>query len=346
MLTLRQRKGLENTSDAPVPCHLYKRAMAPVRPFKVFISYTHEDEDFRKRLEQTLKVLKRQGLLDYWRDRSLLPGVDVDSAITTALGESDIVLLLVSPAWQASDWCQREAGLSLERATSGSCHVVPIILRPSDHTGEAYFRLLALPTDARPISTASNQDVAWLDVSTGLRGIIDAMRQKLVRPTPSPVEQAPGVPNQEVPPVAPRLMEFAEVDVLSLFMKNLGQFNRRSMQAEAKSNLKGLYTASKSYYQEKDCYPATFEVAGFRPELGARYFYIAGDNVTGGTSAHGPRITLKRARTELERLGIVTHMSAQSFLVVAVTQLENGKPFDVWLISSDDGTPVNVQAGV
>lgn len=82
----------------------------------VFFSYSHEDEELRNRLEKHLALLKRQGLVDAWHDRRILAGSDLDQAISANLESADIVLLLVSADFLASDYCySRGMGRAMER---------------------------------------------------------------------------------------------------------------------------------------------------------------------------------------------------------------------------------------
>jgi len=61
---------------------------------------------------------------------------------------------------------------------------------------------------------------------------------------------------------------------------NFIKFQSRSKQSEAKANLKGIFMAQKSWYQEKDTYTTAVSHVGFTPERGNRYAYRLG---AGGT---------------------------------------------------------------
>jgi type IV pilus assembly protein PilA len=54
---------------------------------------------------------------------------------------------------------------------------------------------------------------------------------------------------------------------------NFMRFQARAKQSEAKANLKALYTAQRSYFQEKDKYLTNVLEVGFSPERGNRYAY-------------------------------------------------------------------------
>jgi type IV pilus assembly protein PilA len=60
----------------------------------------------------------------------------------------------------------------------------------------------------------------------------------------------------------------------AIAIPNFIRFQARSKQGEAKSNLKSLFTAERSYYQEKDKYVNTINDIGFGPERANRYAYM------------------------------------------------------------------------
>ncbi len=67
----------------------------------------------------------------------------------------------------------------------------------------------------------------------------------------------------------------------AIAIPNFIRFQARSKQSEAKSNMKSLFTAQKSYYQEKDRYSQLVKVIGFAPERGNRYAYYNGPIASG-----------------------------------------------------------------
>ena len=56
----------------------------------------------------------------------------------------------------------------------------------------------------------------------------------------------------------------------ALAIPNFIRFQARSKQSEVKANLKSLFTAERSYFQEKDTYSCNIRVIGFNPERGNR----------------------------------------------------------------------------
>ena len=62
----------------------------------------------------------------------------------------------------------------------------------------------------------------------------------------------------------------------ALAIPNFIRFQARSKQSEAKANLKSLFTAQRSWYQEHDSYDQFVHKIGFNPERGNRYAYWNG----------------------------------------------------------------------
>src|SRR5450759_3630163 len=140
------------------------------QPIEVFYSYAHEDEAFRNTLEKHLSLLRRQGLITAWHNRQILPGTDWAQALDTHLERASVILLLISADFLASDYCYGiEMKRALERHQANEARVIPILLRAVDWKDAPFAHLQALPTDAKPITTWSNQDEALADVAAGLR---------------------------------------------------------------------------------------------------------------------------------------------------------------------------------
>jgi molecular chaperone DnaK len=146
---------------------------APV--LSAFVSYSHKDERYRQALDTSIAQLKRNGLISVWYDRKILPGQQWDKEIDKSLEMADIILVLVSPDFLASDYAYtREMQKAIERHHAGLTTVIPVILRPSDWRHSPLGELQALPSNGRPISIWSKRDQAWLNVVDGLRRLVSS----------------------------------------------------------------------------------------------------------------------------------------------------------------------------
>jgi internalin A len=97
---------------------------------RLFYSYSHKDENLRNELETHLKLLQRQGLIDTWHDRKIEAGDEWKQKIDENLEQADIILLLVSADFIASDYCyEKEMRRALERHENNETRVIPVIIR-------------------------------------------------------------------------------------------------------------------------------------------------------------------------------------------------------------------------
>ena len=136
----------------------------------LFYSYSHRDERYRQRLEKHLAPLKREGVVSDWRDREISAGTDWASEISKHLDSADIILLLISADFIASDFCwSKEMSRALERHSQGVARVIPVIVQPVDWSGAPFGKLQALPKDGKPVTLWTNKEAAWVDVARGIR---------------------------------------------------------------------------------------------------------------------------------------------------------------------------------
>lgn len=159
----------------------------------VFFSYSHADEALRDQLEKQLSMLKRQGVIETWHDRRIGAGQEIDRTIDSHIEADDIILLLVSPDFLASDYCyEKEMLRAVARHDAGEAIVVPVILRACDWHGAPFGKLLATPTDGRPVTQWPDRDQAFLEVARAVRGAADRIagqqgsRGSEVRAAPAP----------------------------------------------------------------------------------------------------------------------------------------------------------------
>jgi TIR domain len=139
----------------------------------VFVSYAHEDDSYRERLDISLDPLRRDKLITAtWNDREILAGKEWEREIDEKLNSADIILLLVSQYFFHSDYIrEHELPRALEHHKSGSAVVVPILLRVCDWES-SLGALQALPGGGKPVLKWRDRDEAWLDIARNLRRLI------------------------------------------------------------------------------------------------------------------------------------------------------------------------------
>ena len=159
----------------------------------IFVSYSHKDQVLREELDTHLAMLKRQGVIDVWHDRRIRAGEAIDQAIDAALERAQVILLLVSPDFIASDYCyEREMARAMERHQAGEARVLPIILRPCEWHPAPFGQLMALPNDGKAVVKWPTLDDAFLDVVKGIRQAVGELSATEQHVTAKPPEAVAG----------------------------------------------------------------------------------------------------------------------------------------------------------
>ena len=93
---------------------------------KLFIAADSKDESFREELFKNLKPLG----IDTWHEGLLEAGSDIDASVIEKMEEADLIILLVSADFLASDSIyKREWKIALEKHQKNNESVIPIITR-------------------------------------------------------------------------------------------------------------------------------------------------------------------------------------------------------------------------
>lgn len=150
----------------------------PTEPLKLFYCYARADARLRKRLDEHLTLLTREQVLSEWYDGEIVAGQAWEEEIHQHLRDAHIILLLVSAAFLASDYCYDvEMKKALERHEEGTARVIPVILRDCDWKIAPLNKLQALPGNAKPVTMWTNKDAAFADVARGIRKAAETLHE-------------------------------------------------------------------------------------------------------------------------------------------------------------------------
>ena len=98
---------------------------------RVFLSYAHADEPWRKHVAQQLGVLEKQGLLDLWDDRKICAGKDWYTELHAEMSSARVAILLISSAFLTSDFILREEVPKLfDKHHEGGMTLFPLVVKP------------------------------------------------------------------------------------------------------------------------------------------------------------------------------------------------------------------------
>jgi len=167
---------------------------------EIFISYSHKDEPLLERLLAHLSGLQRAGVITVWHGRDISAGEDWRKEIDKYLATAQVVLLLVSADFIASDYCY---GVEFERAMARydreEARVISILLGPCDWENTPLKRLQVLPRGAAPITEWPNREKAFASVTKDIRQVVERLRHTDVGDRPGgpkgigEVDSVPGV---------------------------------------------------------------------------------------------------------------------------------------------------------
>jgi len=150
---------------------LYPGSLSPVtKAIKVFTLYAPKDASYLLDLEKQLTRLKKQGMITTWDSSKILPGYITDHEIEKHLNAAQLILPLISADLLADDDSYDLLDRAMSKHTAGTAHVVPILLRPCD-SGLEKFEVL--PSNKDPISKWSRRDDAFMDITQGIRKVVE-----------------------------------------------------------------------------------------------------------------------------------------------------------------------------
>jgi hypothetical protein len=126
---------------------------------KVFISYSHADIGWLKRLQVHLKPLEREFQTEIWDDTHIQPGDQWRTEIDTALQEARAVILLISADFLASEFINtHELPNVLEKSRREGAHIFCLILSPSRFKRTKLSEFQAVNSPDNPITSMSHND--------------------------------------------------------------------------------------------------------------------------------------------------------------------------------------------
>lgn len=160
-----------DTKLTPVP---------PDKPIEVFYccSDSEKDEEMRQNLEKHLKILQRQGVITTWHKGMIGAGKEWESETNKQLMTADIILVLISVDFIASDY---NWNIVLERAKERhrdrTARLIPILLRRVDNWKVAFgnLKLKALPEGEKPVTDWRPYDNAFESITKGIRDLIEEL---------------------------------------------------------------------------------------------------------------------------------------------------------------------------
>ncbi len=153
--------------------------MSKTSSIDLFIAYAQADADLLERLRIQLRAVERIGLVDAWHDGEIEVGSNREEAILNALKNAEIILLLVSADFIASEFSyEKEVKEAMKLHEQGKAVVIPVILKECGWQYTPFAKLQVLPQNAIPVTNEhwKTTDRAFQQVVTEVVRISNAMR--------------------------------------------------------------------------------------------------------------------------------------------------------------------------
>lgn len=153
----------------------------------LFIAYAPEDEALKEQLEKHLGILKRNQFIDIWHNRRIEADADWSQRISQYLDTSQVILLLISPDFLASDYLyQTELKAALKKHYARQATVIPILLRPCVWQLPELEILNVLPANQEAVTSK-----AWETTDAAFQQIVEGIKKEVITYLPLRTTQAP-----------------------------------------------------------------------------------------------------------------------------------------------------------
>ena len=155
------------------------------RPVRMFVSYSHENAAWCKRLLPVLRVKANVDTLQPWHDTEIKAGDRWEKEIRAELERMDIFLCLVSYQFLGSGYIQNvELPVAKARHKNGEIEVVPVVVYPMDLKSDCGFLYQFNPLPEwgkcwRDFEKDGDWNDALYPIGNGIKQAIDKARLRL-----------------------------------------------------------------------------------------------------------------------------------------------------------------------
>jgi hypothetical protein len=179
-LSQTQHPGTPSTPARPVvqPPPNTRSSAKDNDSITIFYCYAPEDAYYCRELEKHLASLRRQKMVNSWHGLNMQAGDIARDEMDRALRAADIVLLLISPDFMASDTLYEEqVQPALAQRAAGTTVVIPILVRDTEGWLDSdYGKLFALPRTGKSVKASGNSDGVFVSIARDIRNVVERLR--------------------------------------------------------------------------------------------------------------------------------------------------------------------------
>ncbi|MHC5862985.1 toll/interleukin-1 receptor domain-containing protein, partial [Nostoc sp.] len=147
----------------------------PVTKNQVFISYSHQDQEWFTKLQKHLKPMIRNQNLVVWDDTKIQPGTKWREEIENALAAAKVAVLLVSPDFLASDFiADNELPPLLDAAEAEGLTIIWIPLSFSSYEEIEIEKYQSAHPPNKPLDSldSAQQNEAWVAICKKIKAAV------------------------------------------------------------------------------------------------------------------------------------------------------------------------------
>lgn len=124
---------------------------------RIFISYSHEDEEWLSDLLDYLEIAFEEYAFELFTDKQIEPGEDWEQRIREAIEKATIAILLVSVKSLRSDYIRR---MEIPYLQEKALPIIPIIVRPCPWEQLSWLKAMkVLPKDGQPLAGRGQYEI-------------------------------------------------------------------------------------------------------------------------------------------------------------------------------------------
>ncbi|WP_375472488.1 COR domain-containing protein, partial [uncultured Nostoc sp.] len=147
----------------------------PIIRNQVFISYSHQDQEWFTKLQKHLKPMIRNQNIVVWDDTKIQPGAEWRKEIENALAAAKVAVLLVSPDFLASDFiAENELPPLLNAAKAKGLTIIWIPLSFSSYEETEIEKYQSAHPPNQPLDSlnSAQENQAWVDICKKIKAAV------------------------------------------------------------------------------------------------------------------------------------------------------------------------------
>ncbi|MDZ8264638.1 COR domain-containing protein, partial [Nostoc sp. ChiQUE01b] len=159
----------------PTPPNSQIPMSEPIIRNQVFVSYSHQDQEWLTKLQKHLKPMIRNQKLLAWDDTKIQPGAKWREEIENALAVAKVAVLLVSPDFLASDFiADNELLPLLDAAEAEGLRIIwiPLSFSYYDETEIEKYQSAHPPNQPLDSLNLAQESKAWVDICKKIKAAV------------------------------------------------------------------------------------------------------------------------------------------------------------------------------